>query len=237
MVKDLAKIVRKVLGRTLIVVGGHHANVLPNDYNKDYIDAIVRGEGCAPFREIIEHSAAGKDFHGIQNVMVPGEMFDEKGASKVPLFPDPSDIPAPRRDLWDKNRYRCVWVKEGHNNWETMFPPVALVRTSYGCVMTCSFCVVPTLYGKRHMTRPPDKVAEEIGNIEIDHIYFCDDETFLNTTACFTHPISTRGVYAGHIATTQENFGDESHNLSILFIYVNLIKVNCFRYIIDKNNA
>ena len=81
MVKDLAKIVRKVLGRTLIVVGGHHANVLPNDYNKDYIDAIVRGEGCAPFREIIEHSAAGKDFHGIQNVMVPGEMFDENGCS------------------------------------------------------------------------------------------------------------------------------------------------------------
>ena len=32
-----------------IVVGGHHATVLPEDYNLDCFDAIVRGEGCAPF--------------------------------------------------------------------------------------------------------------------------------------------------------------------------------------------
>lgn len=201
-VLDLAKIVRKVLNRALVIVGGHHATVLPNDYNKDYIDAIVRGEGCAPFRAIVEHAAAGKNLFGIQNVMVPGEKFDDAGVSRMPQFPDPSDIPAPRRDLWDMDRYRSIWVKEGHTNWETIFPPVALVRTSYGCVMTCTFCVVPTLYGKRHMTRPPDKVAEEIENINAGHIYFCDDETFMNTTHIrkVAEAIEARGIKKRYFA-------------------------------------
>ncbi|MEI8079353.1 MAG: radical SAM protein, partial [bacterium] len=52
--------------------------------------------------------------------------------------------------------------------------------TSFGCSMDCSFCMVPSLSGRRHLTRPPEQVADEIALLPQEHVYFCDDETFLN---------------------------------------------------------
>ena len=46
--------------------------------------------------------------------------------------------------------------------------------------MECSFCMIHLLSGRRHMTRDPDAVAAEIAALPNDHVYFCDDETFLD---------------------------------------------------------
>jgi radical SAM superfamily enzyme YgiQ (UPF0313 family) len=179
-VKELARTVRRVLPGARIIVGGHHATVLPQDYNLDCFDAIVRGEGCAPFRAVVEAAANGKDFTGIEHVMVPGPGFSEEEAARMPRYPDLDTIPLPRRDLWDPKPYQCIWPVENHPPGKRIFPQVALVRTSFGCLMDCSFCMVPSLSGRRHMTRPPEKVIEEIAGLEHEHVYFCDDETFLN---------------------------------------------------------
>ncbi len=179
-VKAMARTVRRILPGALIVVGGHHATVLPQDYNLDCFDAIVRGEGCEPFRAIVEAAAQGRGFLGLPNVMIPGPGFDESEAQRMPLYPDLAGLPQPRRDLWDARHYRCIWPSERHPAWQTIFPPVALVRSSFGCKMECSFCVVPHLSGRRHLTRPPEKVAEEIASLAQNHVYFCDDETFLD---------------------------------------------------------
>ena len=48
--KRLARLVRRLLPKTRIVVGGHHATVAPDDCNIPALDYIVRGEGCTPFR-------------------------------------------------------------------------------------------------------------------------------------------------------------------------------------------
>jgi radical SAM superfamily enzyme YgiQ (UPF0313 family) len=173
--------VRSILPDAFVVVGGHHASILPGEYNIDSIDAIVRGEGCAPFGSLVEDVQAGKRVSGIRNVLVPGKDYNPEAASRIPDLPDLATIPRPRRDLYDTNSYKCIWPTEKHPNWQTIFPSVALVRTSYGCVMDCSFCVIPVLSGKQHMTRDPDAVAEEIAELEADHVYFCDDETFMNT--------------------------------------------------------
>ena len=74
---------------------------LPEDYNLDCFDAIVRGEGCAPFRAIVEAAAGGRDFSGIENVMVPGPGFSAEEAARFPRYPDLATLPLPRRDLWD----------------------------------------------------------------------------------------------------------------------------------------
>jgi radical SAM superfamily enzyme YgiQ (UPF0313 family) len=177
-VKELARTVRRVRPQVRIVVGGHHATVLPQDYNLDCFDAIVRGEGCAPFRALVAAAAAGKIFAGIENVMIPGAGFNAEEAARMPQYPELSTLPLPRRDLWDPRPYQCIWPSERHPHWETIFPQVALVRTSFGCLMDCSFCMVPSLSGGRHMTRPPEQVADEITVLPQKHIYFCDDETF-----------------------------------------------------------
>lgn len=179
-IKELARLVRRVRPQARVVVGGHHATVLPQDLNLDCFDAIVRGEGCAPFRALVEAAAAGRDFAGIENILIPGAQFDEAAAAKMPLYPDLSTLPLPRRDLWDPAPYRCIWPSERHPQWQSIFPRVGLVRTSFGCLMDCSFCMVPSLSGRRHLTRPPEQVADEIAALTQEHVYFCDDETFLN---------------------------------------------------------
>lgn len=179
-VKELARTVRRLLPQARVIVGGHHATVLPHDYNLDCFDAIVRGEGCAPFRAIVESAARGESFADIDNVMIPGPGFSEEAAATMPRYPDLATLPPPRRDLWDPRPYQCIWPSEKHPHWKPIFPQVALVRTSFGCLMDCSFCMVPSLSGRKHMTRPPEQVADELAGLPQEHIYFCDDETFLN---------------------------------------------------------
>jgi len=207
--------VREILPEALVVVGGHHATVLPATYNVKSIDAIVRGEGCAPFRAIIEAAAARRPLTGIPNVMVPGDAFDEKAVDELPQYPELDDVPNPRRDLWDPAAYRCIWPSEAHPAWQTLFPRVALVRSSFGCKMECSFCVVPRLCRRRHMKRSPDRVAEEIAGLAADHVYFCDDETFIDVEHArqLAEAIEARGIRKRYFAWARSTTVNRSPEL------------------------
>ncbi|MCU0230463.1 MAG: B12-binding domain-containing radical SAM protein [Acidobacteria bacterium] len=177
--KRLAREARAALPHAKRVVGGHHATVAPEDFLHDdppLFDAVVRGEGSAPFRTIVERAAAGAPFDGIPQVAVPGAT-ESPG---WPLYPDPAQLPRVRRDLWDPRRYHAVWVREDAPDWASIDPPVAMVRASWGCRMKCTFCIVPSLCGGRHLPRPPDDVADEIAALEAGHVYFCDDENFID---------------------------------------------------------
>lgn len=57
--KRLANTVRRLMPKTRIVVGGHHATVAPTDCNIPDIDYIVRGEGSGPFRALVAALAKG----------------------------------------------------------------------------------------------------------------------------------------------------------------------------------
>ena len=178
-VRRLARQVRQSLPKAMVVVGGHHATVLPAQYDMDCFDAIVSGEGTAPFRAIVEAAAVGRPFAGIPNVFVPGGGFEGNG-DIPPRYPDLDTIPSPRRDLWDYRKYNCFWTSEAHPNWASLYPPVSMLRTSFGCYMECSFCVVPRMCGRRHMGRDPQRVVEELRTLPTEHVYFCDDETFID---------------------------------------------------------
>jgi len=204
-VKRLAAIVRRALPRATIVVGGHHATVAPRDYDVAAIDAIVRGEGCAPFAAIVARLAAGETLADIAQVLLPGERFDAAAADGWPTFPDPASLPAPRRDLWDIRDYTSAWLCERPADWAAIFPPVAMVRTSFGCRMKCSFCIVPHLSGGRHMPRPVEAVVEEIASVTADHVYFADDENFIDEAFAWrlADALAARGVAKRYFAWTR----------------------------------
>ncbi|MBI5210165.1 MAG: cobalamin B12-binding domain-containing protein [Elusimicrobia bacterium] len=205
--KELARMVRADLPRCVIVVGGHHATMLPKDFDLDCFDAVVRGDGCGPLAAIVEAAAAGKGLDGLENVLVPGGRFDTAG---LPLYPDPGSLPRPRRDLWETGAYRSAWWAGRLAPGETAFPRVALVRSSYGCRMSCSFCAVPRLCGGRHRARPARDVAAEIAGLSQSHVAFCDDETFIDgrTAEELAEALLARGVekrYFGWARSTTVN--------------------------------
>jgi hopanoid C-3 methylase len=187
IVKQLASEVRAALPRCRVVVGGHHATVAADDYDIPQIDAVVRGEGCAPFGAIVEAAARGDSFEGIDGVVVPGAI-DPMLLTSFPSFPDPASMPSPRRDLWNPRRYFAVWTTEKANVFQRLFVPASMVRTSFGCRMHCTFCIVPKMFDGRHRPRPAERVAEEIAALPNDHVYFCDDENFIDPA--FAHELA-----------------------------------------------
>jgi radical SAM superfamily enzyme YgiQ (UPF0313 family) len=223
-VKRLSRIIRGLLPEAKVVVGGHHATVLPADYNLDCFDAIVQGEGCAPFQALVQACVEGRAFTGIDNVLVPGEYFDAVAAANLPKYPELSTVPVPRRDLWDPSNYRCIWTSEKHPDWQSLFPPVSLVRTSFGCQMECSFCVVPRLCRRKHMTRDPEIVAEEIAGLHNQHIYFCDDETFINQNYArrLAEAIETHGIDKRYFAWARSTTVNKSPQLFRLWRKIGL---------------
>lgn len=210
-VKGLAG-VAKAFG-SAVVVGGHHATVAADDFDIPEIDAIVRGEGCTPFRSIVERLSRGARLDGIEGVLVPGSIAPDSLRS-FPLFPDPADMPAPRRDLWDPRRYFSVWPAEQAAMFQRLFVPASMVRTSFGCRMHCTFCIVPKMFNGQHRTRPADRVADEIAALPTDHVYFCDDENFIDPE--FAHQLAgelekrnvRKRYFAWTRATTVNRFPD-----------------------------
>ncbi len=202
IMKRLASTVRRLLPNARIVVGGHHATVASADCNIPAIDYIVRGEGCTPFRALVAALARGEEPEGIPNLLFAGDRFDQRAATLWPRYPDPATIPAPRRDLWDSRHYYCIWVCENPRDWQVLFPRVAMARTSYGCKMVCSFCIVPLLCGGVHRPRPAEAVAEELARIEADHVYFSDDENFIDEAYGFelAEALARRGVKKHYFA-------------------------------------
>ena len=141
--------------------------------------------------------------------------MNSDAASGWPRFPDPATLPIPRRDLWDARAYTSVWVCEDPARWHALFPPVAMVRSSFGCKMKCSFCVVPYLSGGCHLPRPVEAVVEEIAGLEADHVYFCDDENFIDEAFAseLAEALAARGVRKRYFAWTRSTTVNRSPEL------------------------
>jgi radical SAM superfamily enzyme YgiQ (UPF0313 family) len=211
LVKRLAAVARRELPAAKVIVGGHHATVAPHDFDCASIDAVVRGDGCGPIRAIMRALAAGEGLTGIPGVHIPLVSEPEEG---FPHFPDPATLPTPRRDLWEWRRYSSVWAKEGMRDWQPLFPPTAMVRSSFGCKMKCSFCIVPHLFG-RHMPRPVESVADEIASLPAEHVYFCDDENFIDEKFAWelAEALARRGVRKRYFAWARSTTVNRSPEL------------------------
>jgi radical SAM superfamily enzyme YgiQ (UPF0313 family) len=205
IVKQIARLTHRHLPSARIVVGGHHATVDPRDYRIEEIDAIVRGEGCEPFKQVVDSIAAGRPLEGIPQVLAPNGAWSEDEETNWPLFPDPATLPLPRRDLWDTRHYRSIWTAEKLPRWHPLFPQIAMVRTSWGCRMKCSFCIVPHLCGGLHQPRPVASVVEEIASLDAEHVYFSDDENFIDEDFAWelADALAARGVKKRFFAWTR----------------------------------
>ena len=169
--KNLFAEIKRWNPKVLTVVGGHHATIVPEDFISPFIDLILPGEGVFAFKEIVTRFERGQGFDGI-----PGIAF-AKGNCLVktdcrPVM-DLDDFPFPDRELTAKYRrqYYSEWMK-----------PLASIRTSKGCPYRCTFCALWKITGGRYFRRKPEKVVEELADIEEKFVFFADDESLVDAT-------------------------------------------------------
>lgn len=165
---EILRVVHKFDSKIVRVIGGHHATLMPQDFDETTVDYVVIGPGEQTFKELCDALEKTKDPSSIQ-----GLAFWKNGKL---IFTQERDIsnrmsymPRPRRNLTDK--YRKNYRLFG-------FLPTALMITSQGCPYQCIFCALWKINKGKYLMRLPGEVVSEIESIKESNIFLGDDNTF-----------------------------------------------------------
>ncbi len=157
----------------LIVIGGHHATLSPQDFCDPNIDIIVRGEGVFTFREIVERFEKKQDVYRVKGIV----FFhgNELKCTEPRIYPDLDNLPLPNRSLTE--HYRNNYFEETPDE---LYKPLYTLRTSKGCPYRCKFCSNWKVTRGKYLTRDPYSILEELKTLKGTYIEFADDETFID---------------------------------------------------------
>jgi radical SAM superfamily enzyme YgiQ (UPF0313 family) len=181
-VKHLAGLTKAHRKSVLTLVGGTHATVVPEDMRlPGVMDLVVRGEGGTAMRELmplLEQKAPLPESSTFLPTNSP--RFEALAAEPPPALPPYDQVPAARRDLVDRSLYFSIWHGRKGERLPTLFPRTGAARTSVGCPYRCSFCTVHYLARGQYIRRTPEQAVEEIISVPEEHVYFVDDEMFID---------------------------------------------------------
>ena len=153
------------------VIGGHHASLLPQDFELPYVDAISVGEGELSFPALVAEIAGGRrDLARVPNILWrDGGGFVRNAAGSVEL--DMDALALPRWDLTERYRQEYFFLFD---------KPDTSVATGRGCPYRCNFCSVWKFYDGRTRQMSARRVVEEVAAVTTDHITFVDDNFLMN---------------------------------------------------------
>jgi radical SAM superfamily enzyme YgiQ (UPF0313 family) len=176
---DYSKRIKKINDKILTVVGGVHAEVVPEDFEEGSFDYIISANPL----DYVVSIANGNVFSRI--------IRDEKRRS--------FQYPHPARHLVD--RYKKDYYYMFHN-------PCSLIKTSYGCPYNCSFCFCKAITDGKYFTRPMDDVIEELKTIDDEEIYIVDDDFLYDEKrlAMFCDSVEKLGIRKKYLVYGRADF-------------------------------
>ena len=166
---ELAKKIKKMDKNAVVVFGGPHPTILPEETIKAGADIVVIGEGEEAFLSIVRAINTNKKLDDISGIVfrkygkiikTPPKHFIEN-LDKLP-FPDQSKFPI-------EKYFKLKGFRE-----------ISMI-TSRGCPMNCIFCqpTLRKLFGNTVRYRSPKNIVDEIEylvkNFKPDMIVFSDD--------------------------------------------------------------
>ena len=216
-VKEMARKIKCLSNQTLTVVGGVHAEVVPEDFTSKYIDCIICSNPVETFIKIIDRVRAGGDIKEIEGTYAKGKKHVRTPSYNI-LPPDRSSV----------KKYRKKYYYMFHN-------PCALIKTSLGCPYTCSFCFCKEITGGKYFARKIDEVMEELESIKEREIYIVDDDFLFNEDRLnlFCDELEKRNIHkrflvygrADFIASHEKVIGRLSrHGLSAVIVGVESVR-------------
>lgn len=152
--RKVAAVAKAVDPELMVVVGGIHPSILPDDMIRDEnIDVIVRGEGEITFHELLQ-AWPDSDLKSID-----GLTFRDNGqvvhTPDRALLDDLDVLPLPARHLVDYEGY--------HQVPDAVFvEPLREILTSRGCPFQCIFCSARFISGYKYRYHSPTRVLEEV---------------------------------------------------------------------------
>ncbi len=164
--KAYAKIIKDKLKDVILIAGGPHPSVLPEDFLRETaFDIVVRGEGEKTISELFENMNIS---------FVKGISYKMSGvvvsSAEQKVIDHLDDLEFPALDLFDTKKYNHPKIVARRN-------PVASMETSRGCFGKCSFCN-KSIFGARYRVKSPQRVIDEmeyILSLGFKEIHIVDD--------------------------------------------------------------
>lgn len=154
VIKEYAARIKKLRPKCKVLVGGVHAEVVPQDFLSEDIDFIIEANAIKTFNVILED---------LENKEIEGTYREGKKSIQDTTFA--YKFPARAK----VNKYRDKYYYMFHN-------PCALIKTSYGCPYNCSFCFCKEITRGKYFTREISSVIAELKEIPEREIYIVDDD-------------------------------------------------------------
>jgi radical SAM superfamily enzyme YgiQ (UPF0313 family) len=180
VVQELARRTKRFDSSIRTIIGGPHAEVCPQDFDIPEIDFRVVRNATTQFLPLLDHLAGKGPLPGA--TLAAGQACDW---GRVPDFD--FTYPLPRRDLTNKYRSRYFYLYQDR---------VALLKTSFGCPYSCTFCFCRLLTGGRYHVRSLDAVFEELEGVSEREIYIVDDDFLVSRdrVLAFIDGVRQRGL-------------------------------------------
>jgi radical SAM superfamily enzyme YgiQ (UPF0313 family) len=158
IIKEYCAAAKRLLSGCRTIVGGVHAEVVPEDFVDAAVDHVVCANGITTFREVINALACGRDASALPGVWRKDGVRPAKETSFDHPFPDRSKVA----------KYRARYYYLFHN-------PCALIKTSFGCPFSCEFCFCREITAGQYYERSVESVIQELKGISERDIYVVDD--------------------------------------------------------------
>ncbi len=172
-------IARQTNPQALIVWGGPHPTVLPEDtLTLSLVDAVAVGEGEETLLELVRRGGDPSSVAGMWHKAPDREIVRNPPR---PFIQDIASLPWPARDLVDMKTYARAWYSL------TAADPTLLgtsVITSRGCPYVCTYCqpTLRQLFGAKVRRRSVDDVLGELVHLKEAcglNAFMFEDDTFI----------------------------------------------------------
>jgi radical SAM superfamily enzyme YgiQ (UPF0313 family) len=172
--REFLKIVRRAFPNKILLCGGIHPTLVPEDVAL-HCNAVIVGEGELITDEILHRVREGKEFRTVPGLCYVGENATLTFTDPAQPAPNLDDLGPPDWSLipfrnWDKRTFLAV----GNDFTLPMY-------ASRGCPFNCAFCANAKLTGRRMRFRTVELVVDEMEKIVKDydvHSFFFEDEVF-----------------------------------------------------------
>ncbi|MCE1247524.1 MAG: B12-binding domain-containing radical SAM protein [Firmicutes bacterium] len=148
---EAAKLAREALPNALIIAGGPHLSVYPEEsLSFPFIDMAAIGDGEETMLEIVRKMEKGEPVDDIAGTAVKANGVFKMNQPRD-YIKDLSMLPHPAVDMLPLDRYKCL----------TLEYPFFTMVSSRGCPYKCGFCS-QVYCGDRVRFRTPEDVVSEI---------------------------------------------------------------------------
>ncbi|HEU4559977.1 MAG TPA: radical SAM protein [Longimicrobium sp.] len=156
-----------------IVWGGNFPSLYPHPVlASPWVDYVVRGQGEATLRELLEVIDGRRDPHTVAGLCFRSKDGPVIGRERPWVGPD--ELPPPPYDRIDVGDY----LRPTHLGRRT-----GVYQASIGCPYSCSFCGVISVFGSREKQQAPARTVEHLSFLArthgMDGVHFYDNNFFL----------------------------------------------------------